>query len=186
MASLRLPTTTVHASFIEAIDEERADPHASTINLDHHAVFEEVWHTTAGFAAYVAALHADREESTPRPPTFVPATMLWWVDGPTFIGRVHVRHRLTERLREVGGHIGYVVRPSARRQGHATAMLRAALPWARALGIDDALVTTDIDNVASQRVILANGGRRIEERGGKVHFRIRTDQQPVPAVRATP
>ena len=36
-----------------------------------------------------------------------------------------VRHRLTPALSEVGGHIGYAVRPSARRRGHATALLRS-------------------------------------------------------------
>lgn len=65
------------------------------------------------------------------------------------LGRLAIRHRLTLQLREVGGHIGYHVRPSARRYGHATAMGRAALPVARNLGIESALLTCDITNVAS-------------------------------------
>ena len=177
IASPRLvaPTARVHRSFLAAIAEERAgDRRRDTINLAHHVAYEAHWHEPAGFAAYVAALEADRREDTPRPEGFVPGTMLWWVDGDEFLGRVHIRHRLNDRLRELGGHIGYVVRPSARRRGHATAMLAAALPVAAGLGIEEALVTADPDNVASRRVIEANGGRLVEVRGGKVHYRVPT------------
>lgn len=175
MPSLVTPTTTVHRSFLAAVAEEQAaGPHDSSINLEHHAGFEERWHDPDGFADYVAALRADELEDTPRPEGFVPATMRWWVDGNQFLGRVHVRHRLNDFLRDVGGHIGYVVRPSARRQGHATAMLAAALPVAAEIGIADALVTCDPDNVGSRRVIEANGGRFVERRGGKLHFRVAT------------
>ena len=89
----------------------------------------------------------------------MPQTTLWWVDEEDeYIGRVAIRHRLTEPLREFGGHIGYDVRSSRRLQGHATAMLAASLPFARALGIEQALVTCDHDNVGSRKVIEANGG----------------------------
>jgi predicted acetyltransferase len=74
----------------------------------------------------------------------------------------------------MGGHIGYDVRPSARRRGHATAMLRAALPVARGLGIESALVTCDEDNVASRKVIEANGGVFEDQRGDKLRFWIPT------------
>lgn len=43
-----------------------------------------------------------------------------------YLGRLAIRHRLTPRLRTLGGHIGYDIRPSARQRGHATAMLAAA------------------------------------------------------------
>lgn len=175
MPSLVKPTTTVHRSFLAAIAEEQAaGVHDSSINLEHHAAFEERWEDPEGFADYVAALHADEHEDTPLPKGFVPATMLWWIDGDQFLGRIHVRHRLNDFLREVGGHIGYVVRPAARRRGHATAMLSAALPVAAGIGIDDALVTCDPGNVGSRRVIEVNGGRFVERRSGKLHFRIAT------------
>jgi predicted acetyltransferase len=104
----------------------------------------------------------------------VPDTVLWFRDGATFIGRTSIRHELTEMLREVGGHIGYDVRPSLRRRGHATEMLRQALPVARQLGIDPVLVTCDVDNVGSRRVIEANGGRLEDERHGKLRYWLHT------------
>jgi predicted acetyltransferase len=99
---------------------------------------------------------------------------MWWVHDEEYLGRIAVRHRLTPQLREVGGHIGYDVRRSARRRGHATAMLRAALPIARRLGIESALVTCDVDNYASRKVIERNGGVLGDQRGDKLRFWVPT------------
>src|SRR5262249_6510836 len=77
-------------------------------------------------------------------------------------------------LQEYGGHIGYVVRPSARRQGHATAMLRAALPMTYDLGIDPVLVTCDDTNLGSRRVLEAAGGLFEDQRGDKLRYLIPT------------
>ena len=61
------------------------------------------------------------------------------------------------------GHIGYSVVPWKRSRGYATQALRLMLPMARERGLVHVDLTTDPDNVASQRVILANGGQ-IERR----------------------
>jgi predicted acetyltransferase len=100
----------------------------------------------------------------------VPATTMWWADGHDYLGRITIRHRLTPSLLNVGGHIGYDVRPSARRRGHATLMLAAALPVACGLGIDPVLITCDTGNVGSRKVIEANGGVLEDERDGKLRF----------------
>ena len=110
-------------------------------------------------------LGAAREEA-PRRPGFVPCTFLWMVDGAEYVGSLAIRHRLTDHLLTTGGHIGYSVRPSARRRGVATEALRQALPHAAALGIDPALLTCDADNEASRRTILANGGVYEDTRDG--------------------
>ena len=90
------------------------------------------------------------------------------------VGRLAIRHRLNDFLLDVGGHIGYDVRPSRRREGHAREMLRQALPWAHGLGIDSALVTCDDDNAASLRVIEAAGGVLEDVRGVKRRYWVRT------------
>jgi len=56
------------------------------------------------------------------------------------------------------GHVGYAVVPWKRGRGYATAALRDLLPGIGALGLPYIELTTDVDNVASQRVITANGG----------------------------
>jgi predicted acetyltransferase len=124
--------------------------------------------------AYVERLKAEALEETPRRPGWVPCTTLWWAEGDEYLGRIAIRHRLTPALTEVGRHIGYDVRRSARRQGHATAMLRAALPVARRLGIDRALITCDVDNLASRKVIEHNGGVLVDELNGKLRYWVRT------------
>ena len=123
---------------------------------------------------YVADLRAQAEDDTSGPTGLVAATHLWWVDGTVFLGRVHLRHRLTPSLRQVGGHVGYHVVRRHRGLGHATAMLAATCPVAAGLGIDSLLVTCDADNVASRRVIEANGGRFEDRRGIKLRYWVAT------------
>ena len=104
----------------------------------------------------------------------MPSTTLWWVNEQEYLGRLAIRHRLTPTLLNFGGHIGYDVRPSARRRGHATAMLAEALPLAAKLGIDPVLVTCDDDNTGSKKVIEANGGVFEDQRGVKLRYWIPT------------
>jgi predicted acetyltransferase len=79
------------------------------------------------------------------------------VDG-VIVGRLSLRHSLNDFLARVGGHIGYGVIPSQRRRGHATEMLRQAIPICASLGIPSALITCDEHNVGSRKVIETCGG----------------------------
>jgi predicted acetyltransferase len=89
-----------------------------------------------------------------------PSTTLWFVEGDEYLGRISIRHRLDERLRFYGGHIGYDIRPSRRGQGLGGLMLRMGLPHAKALGIDPAMLTVDVTNTISWRMIERCGGTR--------------------------
>jgi predicted acetyltransferase len=60
------------------------------------------------------------------------------------------------------GHVGYAVVPWKRGRGYAKTALSLILPEARGVGLPYIEITTDVDNVASQRVIEANGGTLIE------------------------
>jgi predicted acetyltransferase len=89
---------------------------------------------------------------------YVPASTFWLVDKGEFIGRVSIRHELTENLKLMGGYIGYDIRPSKRKMGYGTRILELALPIAKELGIGKVLVTCDDDNVGSSKIIEKNGG----------------------------
>ena len=105
-------------------------------------------------------LSQDGKDPAKVPPGRVPATQYIYVresDGAV-VGMLQLRHCFNEYLEKYGGHIGYSVRPSERRKGFATAMLRDALPRCRELGIRDVLITCLTDNEGSRRTILNNGG----------------------------
>lgn len=92
------------------------------------------------------------------PAGYVPMTDLYGVVDGAIVGRVSVRHRLTDALLLFGGHIGYGVRKAYRRRGYGTALLRAGLAIAHDLGIERALVTCGADNTASVALIERCGG----------------------------
>ena len=98
----------------------------------------------------------ERGEETPE--GFVPSSTWFWKEEGVLQGVINIRHRLTAKLEEWGGHIGYAVAPSHRKKGVATRMLAAALERGKRLGIPRALLTCDGENIASQKVIEANGG----------------------------
>ncbi|MDP3085101.1 MAG: GNAT family N-acetyltransferase [Rubrivivax sp.] len=89
----------------------------------------------------------------------IPGLRRWMWDGE-FCGVIGFRWQPgTEALPpHCLGHIGYAVVPAKRNRGHATQALGATLALARAEGLRFVELTTDPDNIASQRTIEANGG----------------------------
>ena len=126
------------------------------------------------FGEYVDQLHDMEHPTKPLADGWVPMTERWMLVGGLLVGRISIRHELNDWLREVGGHIGYAVRPSARRNGYATQALAQALPIAAALGIESVLVTCDVDNVGSRRTIESNGGMLENIANGKRRYWIPT------------
>ncbi len=74
------------------------------------------------------------------------------------VGMVNLRHSLNDYLLEFGGHIGYSIRPSDRKNGYAIQLLKLALDEAKARGIGRVRLACDRYNIASAKTIQANGG----------------------------
>ena len=90
----------------------------------------------------------------------LPGYILWITDGD-FCGSIGLRWQpgTTELPPHVLGHIGYAVVPWKRNRGYASQALALMLREARREGLGEVIITTDPDNIASQRVIEANGGK---------------------------
>lgn len=89
----------------------------------------------------------------------LPGFRRWMWDGE-FCGSIGFRWQPgTSSLPPyVLGHIGYSVVPWKQRRGYATAALGALLQEIKIYGLDYVQITTEPDNLASQKVVLANGG----------------------------
>jgi predicted acetyltransferase len=173
------PDPRFQRSFLEAADEFVAagqEHYAGLVSMPAEPGFAGVEFTREGledreqFARFTAYLFAERLPETVRPNGWVPYTVKWIVVGEEYVGRVSLRHVLTDSLLTWGGHIGYGVRPSARGRGAATAGLAQMLADAADLGIDPVLVTCDVDNEASRRTIERNGGVYEDTREGKLRY----------------
>lgn len=114
------------------------------------------------FSDYLARLaQAARGENLA--PNRVPENFYWLICGGEIVGQTKLRHRLNAELEREGGHIGYDIRPSARKNGCGTKILELTLEKARDLGLTEVLLTCDTDNIASARIIEKNGGRLSEK-----------------------
>ncbi|MCP3782335.1 GNAT family N-acetyltransferase [Micromonospora sp. A3M-1-15] len=153
MPELITPTTRLHRSWLAARDEWGHGVHQDGAGLRPTDDVD----SPAGFADWVGRLR-DGEDESRLPEGMVPALYWWIVEGDEVLGAISLRLRLNDFLRNAGGHIGYGVRPSARRRGVATFALGAALAEAARRGIDPVLVTCDDGNTASARTIERHGG----------------------------
>lgn len=112
----------------------------------------------ADFNAFIRELRGYSEGQNLNP-GFVPNSTFWLLeDRAEVVGVSNIRHRLTDKLRVEGGHIGYGIRPSRRGRGYGNAILEKSLTEAKKLGIEKVLVTCGKDNTPSARTILRNGG----------------------------
>lgn len=136
----------------EMIDEWQLDQEKNHTNTSPWAIFKNDWHD---FDFYLENL-----EITGAKDGKVPDSVFFLLDDARqrLIGAVNIRHYLNDALLRDGGHIGDGVRPSERRKGYATEMIRLALDECKKLGIGKVLIVCDKDNVGSAKSIIKNGG----------------------------
>ncbi|MFE9746684.1 GNAT family N-acetyltransferase [Saccharothrix saharensis] len=140
MPELIAPTTRLHAAWLDARADWGPGVHEDGFGLRP----EDEVDSPEGFAAWVARLTAE------------PGSVCRWIveDGQV-LGGIGLRHGPEDYVR-VFGHIGYGVRPSARRRGLATWALGRML--AEAHDLEQVLVVCEDGNTASMKAIERNGG----------------------------
>ncbi len=153
MPDLIAPTVRLHAAWLEAHEEWGPGLHEDGFGLRPS---DEVG-SPAGFAAWVARLTDQSDPAKPAEAGRVHCTYRWIVEDDRVLGGIALRHELSEFVMRLG-HIGYGIRPSARRRGLATWALGRMLGEARALGLARVLIVCEAGNVASARTIEHHGG----------------------------
>jgi predicted acetyltransferase len=93
------------------------------------------------------------------PPGELPYEDFWLMEGDQWIGKLTLRTTINAKYLHAGGHIGYEIRPSKRRQGYGTILLRMGLELAREHGLHRVLLTCDETNLGSRKIIEKNGGQ---------------------------
>ena len=138
-------------------------------NLRPQAALEELARIADDPARFLSE-QVDREAKGPpvilpdgRTVPRLPGYLRWMWDGE-FCGAIGFRWQpgTTDLPPHCLGHIGYSVVPWKRDRGYATRALQLLLPQIRDEGLAYVELTSDADNIASQRVIEANGGELIE------------------------
>ena len=145
-------TKTYEKQLGEMIDEWKADQELNHTNHSPWAIFKNDYHD---FDYYLE--HLERKEAAEGK---VPDSVFFLLDTERdrLLGAVNIRHYLNDDLLREGGHIGDGIRPTERRKGYATEMIRLALTECRKLGIRNVLMTCEKDNVGSAWSIIKNGG----------------------------
>lgn len=88
----------------------------------------------------------------------VPQTSYWLFDDEWPLGYGRIRHCLNDKLRETSGHIGYAIRSTERGKGYGNQILFLLLNECQKLNIEKVQIGANSDNIASNKVILKNGG----------------------------
>jgi predicted acetyltransferase len=143
MPDLIPPTTRLHSAWLDAHAEWGPGLHEDGFGL---APTDEV-DSPAGFAAWVARL-ADQSDQ---------ATCRWIVEGDQVLGGIALRHEFNDYV-QWAGHVGFGIRPTARRRGLAAWALGRMLDEARALDMDRVMAVCATRNVASAKTIERCGG----------------------------
>ncbi|EKE25550.1 MAG: GCN5-related N-acetyltransferase [uncultured bacterium] len=142
------PSVKFKNSFIEALKEFQAEGRGTDLDVSR---LEE------NFEGFLAQLE-DEKNGVNLAQGYVPASTYWLIDGNEYIGKVSIRHALNDVLIQMGGHVGYEIRPSRRMKGYGSRALEYSFPLLKKLEISKALLTCSDDNIGSWKIIEKNGG----------------------------
>lgn len=92
----------------------------------------------------------------------LPFTRYWLIDGDEYIGTLRLSDNISQKMKYHEGNMGYQIRPSKRKKGYGSEILRLGLVKAKSIGLKKVYLNCSKDNIASQKIIQKNGGRLID------------------------
>ena len=117
----------------------------------------ELFDKTDDYTEWCRSIDANTKEETVNPDWVVTDTFFAVDDNGRIVGIIDLRHTLNGFLKDLG-NCGYSVRPSERRKGIATEMLRQLLNVAKKAGMKELHLSVEKNNEPSVKTIIRNGG----------------------------
>jgi predicted acetyltransferase len=125
------------------------------INDEHY--FNKYKKALDNFQDYLNGLR-NHSKGNNLPQGKVMTSTFWLIDGKEVVGVVRIRHQEVE----YAGHIGYDISPNCRNGGYGSHILKLALEKAVEIGMEEVILTCNIDNTASRKIIEKNNGKLLE------------------------
>lgn len=123
-----------------------------TINDEHY--FNKYKKVLENFQDYLDELN-NFKSGINLPEGEVITSTFWLIDKKDVVGVVRIRHQEVD----TAGHIGYDISPCYRKKGFGSHILKLALVEAEKIGIKQAILTCNIDNMYSRKIIEKNNGK---------------------------
>ncbi|MBR6156711.1 MAG: GNAT family N-acetyltransferase [Lachnospiraceae bacterium] len=151
MITLRRPVKEYETEAI-AFKQEFIDNGEKTINGS------ELLDQMESYDDWLKSVQDNASSDTVNPSWVVTDTYFAFDENDRIIGIIDLRHELNDFLKDFGNS-GYSVRPTERRKGYATQMLRLILERAHQIGMEKIQLSVERSNEASVKTILKNGGK---------------------------